>query len=85
MREVYFLFLMVMVSIGSSYITTQLPMLKAWFKRVFTRTKRESLNVSCAEMESRITALETKINKRESNQRTFIRSEVKDYLEKLAK
>ena len=88
MKEIYFLFLMVMVSIGSSYITTQMPALKRGFKRVLLRFKRKSRKVATNDLDAliqRIEKLETKVNKREANQRTFIRNEVKEYLINLQK
>ena len=88
MKEIYFLFLMVMVSIGSSYITTQMPALKRAYKRVLLRFKRKSRKVATNDLDAliqRIEKLETKVNKREANQRTFIRNEVKEYLINLQK
>lgn len=92
MTEVYYLFLIVMVSLGSSYMTYQLPALNTWFKRGLQRFKRKSPNVSPNDLDVRLTALEQQIKNiasrvsiREKNTKQQIRDEVKSYLEKLAK
>lgn len=92
MENIYYLFLLVMVSLGSSYITLQLPALKAYFKRIFTRTKRQTQNVSCVDMEARITELETQMNNiaerqltQQRNRKYNIRRDVREYLEELKK
>ena len=108
MIHIYYLLLLVAVSLGSSYITKQLPTLKRVFNRLVKRFERKprevvptqenvyitreeydavlgQINQVFGDLMSRVDALETKVNKREANQRTFIRSEVKSYLEKLAK
>ena len=61
------------------------PTLDAVYKRVVLMLKRKPRKVVPNDFESRLIALETKVSKRESNQRTFIRQEVKEYLIKLQK
>lgn len=45
MIDIYYLLLLVLVSIGSSFITTQMPRIKSVFKRVLTWFKPKSRKV----------------------------------------
>ena len=90
MNTIYYLLLLVLTAIGSSIMTAYAPAMLARLKRLFTRTKRQTQNVSCVELEARITELETQINNiievrynREKNRKHNIRREVRDYLEEL--
>jgi len=88
MRDIWTLLLLVAVSLGSSYITTQMPALKRGFKRLIKRFERKPRKVATDDLNAliqRIEKLETKVNKREANYRTFIRNEVKEYLINLQK
>lgn len=88
MKEMYYLITIIITGVASSLMTMYLPTLKRGFKRILLRFKRKSLNVSTNDLNvliQRIEKLETKVNKRESNQRTFIRQEVKEYLINLQK
>lgn len=79
---------MVFVAIGSSYLTTQLPALKRWFKRLLTRSNKKSQGVSLEEFD----ALKTQVNNlaevlqtRERNHKGNVRRIVREYLEELQK
>ena len=92
MNTIYYLLLLVLTAIGSSIMTAYAPAMLARLKRLFTRTKRQTQNVSCVELEARITELKTQIDnvaannyRREQNRKSNIRREVRDYLEELKK
>ena len=92
MNTIYYLTLLVLTAIGSSIMTAYAPAMLARLKRLFTRTKRQTQNVSCVELEARITELKTQIDnvaannyRREQNRKSNIRREVRDYLEELKK
>lgn len=56
-----------------------MPSVVDWFKRVLTRKKRVS-NVDCNLLEQRVSELEKKVAKRQENQRTAIRQEIRNIL-----
>ena len=92
MNTIYYLTLLVLTAIGSSIMTAYAPAMLARLKRLFTRTKHQTQNVSCVVLEARITELKTQIDnvaannyRREQNRKSNIRREVRDYLEELKK
>lgn len=92
MTEIYYLLVLVLVSIGSSYITTQMPRLKLVFKRIFTRSKPTAPKASIAKLEQRITRLEQQLEetikyakKRDSDRTSKTKAIVLEYLKELQK
>lgn len=85
-----YLALIIITAVLTHIVSTNIPNVKNAFttsyKRVvkrFTRKPRKVVSNDLSALISRIEALETKVSKRDSNHRTFIRAEVKSYLEKL--
>ena len=79
---------MVFVAIGSSYVTTQLPALKRWFKRLLTRSNKKSQGVSLKEfdaLKTQVDNLAEVLQTRERNHKGNVRRIVREYLEELQK
>lgn len=79
---------MVFVAIGSSYVTTQLPALKRWFKRLLTRSNKKSQGVSLEEfdaLKTQVDNLAEVLQTRERNHKGNVRRIVREYLEELQK
>lgn len=79
---------MVFVAIGSSYLTTQLPALKRWFKRLLTRSNKKSQGVSLEEfdaLKTQVDNLAEVLQTRERNHKGNVRRIVREYLEELQK
>ena len=91
MRDIYFLVLLVLTGIGSAYITTILPRLKARLSTLFKRkqpkitTRVDKLEDDVKSHEEQITNLSKRLNNRSRNDRDLIRKEVKEYLKQLSK
>ena len=91
MRDIYFLVLLVLTGIGSAYITTILPRVKARLSTLFKRkqpkitTRVDKLEDDVKSHEEQITNLSKRLNNRSRNDRDLIRKEVKDYLKQLQK
>lgn len=91
MRDIYFLVLLVLTGIGSAYITTILPRVKARLSTLFKRkqpkitTRVDKLEDDVKSHEEQITNLSKRLNNRSRNDRDLIRKEVKEYLKQLSK
>jgi len=88
MKEIYFLFLVVVVAFGSSVIGYYLPTLKLVFKRYITRSNVKSPSVSLKEfnaLKTRVETLENRMDKRHYNDREAMRQEITKILIKLKK
>ena len=91
MRDIYFLVLLVLTGIGSAYITTILPRVKARLSTLFKRkqpkitTRVDKLEDDVKSHEEQITNLSKRLNNRSRNDRDLIRKEVKEYLKQLQK
>ena len=91
MRDIYFLVLLVLTGIGSAYITTILPRVKARLLTLFKRkqpkitTRVDKLEDDVKSHEEQITNLSKRLNNRSRNDRDLIRKEVKEYLKQLSK
>jgi len=91
MRDIYFLVLLVLTGLGSAYIATILPRVKARLSTLFKRkqpkitTRVAKLEDDVKSHESQITNLSKRLNNRTKNDRDLIRKEVKEYLTKLSK
>ena len=83
MKEIYYLTLLVLAVIGSSYITAQMPRLKYVFKRLLKRFKSSSQKSSIHALEQRITDLEQQIRMREYNRTAKTKKIVINYLKEL--
>ena len=91
MKDIYFLVLLVLTSIGSAYITTILPRVKTRLS-TFIKRRRSKITTRVANLEANVKSHEEQINnlaktmpRRTRNDRDFIRKEVKEYLIKLQK
>jgi len=96
MKDIYFLFLLVLTALGSSIMTSYAPAMLARIKRLFARKKRTS-QPDCSLMEhnievlvERMNQLEEQINNvaknhynREQNRKSNIRRDVREYLKEL--
>ena len=91
MKDIYYLVLLVLTGIGSAYITTILPHVKARLSTYFKRrqpkiTPRVDLiEEQLKSHEEQIDNLSKLLTRRSRNDRELIRKEVKEYLNKLAK
>jgi len=91
MEHIYFLVLLVLTGLGSAYITTILPRVKARLSTYFNRrqpkiTNRvDKLEDDVKSHEEQIDNLSKTLTRRDKNDRDLIRREVKEYLNKLAK
>lgn len=85
MKEIYYLVLLVLAVVGSSYITTQMPRFKYVYKRLLKYFKSSSPKPSIRELEQRITFLEKKIKERDQNRTSKTRQIVYKYLKELQK
>lgn len=96
MKDIYFLFFLVLTGVGSSIMTLYAPIMVAHIKRLFTRKKRTP-QPDCSLMEHNIEVLVEQVNelkeqmnnvaqnsyRREQNRKSNIRREVRDYLKEL--
>ena len=91
MRDIYFLVLLVLTGIGSAYITTILPRLKARLSTLFKRkqpkitTRVDKLEDDVKSHEEQIDNISKTLTRRNRNDRDLIRKEVKEYLKQLSK
>ena len=89
MKDIYFLFLLVLTALGSSIMTSYAPAMLARIKRLFTRTKRTP-NIYCDELQTQIDELREQMDNvaknhynREQNRKSNIRRDVREYLKEL--
>ena len=96
MKDIYFLFLLVLTGVGSSIMTLYAPTMVAHIKRLFTRKKRTP-QPDCSLMEHNIEVLVERINelekqignvaqnhyRREQNRKNNVRRTVREYLAEL--
>ena len=91
MRDIYFLVLLVLTGIGSAYITTILPRVKARLLTLFKRkqpkitTRVDKLEDDVKSHEEQIDNISKTLTRRNRNDRDLIRKEVKEYLKQLSK
>lgn len=96
MIHIYYLTLIVAVSLGSSYITQQMPSLKRGFNALLSRFKRTShnhvihevvfdLHNRVCDLENQVDNLAEALASRDKNRKSNIRREVREYLEELKK
>lgn len=94
MIHIYYLTLIVAVSLGSSYITSNLPALKRGFKRLLTRSNVKTptpainqividLNNRVGDLEDQVDNLASQLASRDRNRKSNIRRDVREYLEEL--
>lgn len=94
MIHIYYLTLIVAVSLGSSYITSNLPALKRGFKRLLTRSNPKpptpainqiviDLNNRVGDLEDQVDNLASQLASRDRNRKSNIRRDVREYLEEL--
>lgn len=90
MRDIYYLGLLVLTALGSSYMTAYAPAMLARIKRLFTRKTHTLPNVYCDDLSKRIDDLEIQIHNiaeqlatRDRNRKSNIRRDVRDYLAEL--
>jgi hypothetical protein len=84
MNWTYIIPIVVLTALITASITSMIPLLKWWIpfyiKRFKTRFKRKPKQVNCSLLEARVNELEKKVMKRQENQRTAIRQEIKNIL-----
>ena len=91
MRDIYFLVLLVLTGLGSAYITTILPRVKARLSTYFKRrqpkitTRVDKLEDDVKSHEEQIDKISKTLTRRNRNDRDLIRKEVKEYLKQLSK
>ena len=91
MRDIYFLVLLVLTGIGSAYITTILPRVKARLSTYFKRrqpkitTRVDKLEDDVKSHEEQIDNLSKTLTRRSRNDRDLIKKEVREYLKQLQK
>ena len=85
MKDIYYLFLLVITALGSSLVTSYLPLIKMRLKQYLTRFKRKQVTdvTTYVELSNRMNELETQYSKRQANFKQRIREEVRLYLEEL--
>jgi hypothetical protein len=79
--------IVVLTALLTAGIMSMIPLLKWWipfyikrFKTSFKRKPNTSKSVDCVILEIRVNELEKKLMKRQENQRTAIRQEIKNIL-----
>lgn len=96
MKDIYFLFFLVLTGVGSSIMTLYAPTMVAHIKRLFTRKKRTP-QPDCSLMEHNIEVLVERVNDleeqltnvieakytRDKNRKNNIRRDVREYLKEL--
>jgi hypothetical protein len=96
MKDIYFLFFLVLTGVGSSIMTLYAPTMVAHIKRLFTRKKRTP-QPDCSLMEHNIEVLVERVNDleeqltnvveakytRDRNRKNNIRRDVREYLKEL--
>ena len=96
MKDIYFLFFLVLTGVGSSIMTLYAPTMVAHIKRLFTRKKRTP-QPDCSLMEHNIKVLVEQVNdlqqqvnnlvevkyNRDRNRKNNIRRDVREYLKEL--
>jgi hypothetical protein len=96
MKDIYFLFFLVLTGVGSSIMTLYAPTMVAHIKHLFTRKKRTP-QPDCSLMEHNIEVLVEQVNdlqqqvnnlvevkyNRDRNRKNNIRRDVRDYLKEL--
>ena len=96
MKDIYFLFFLVLTGVGSSIMTLYAPIITAHIKRLFTRKKRTP-QPDCSLMEHNIEVLVEQVNdlqqqvnnlvevkyNRDRNRKNNIRRDVREYLKEL--
>lgn len=96
MKDIYFLFFLVLTGVGSSIMTLYAPTMVAHIKRLFTRKKRTP-QPDCSLMEHNIEVLVEQVNdlqqqvnnlvevkyNRDRNRKNNIRRDVREYLKEL--
>ena len=96
MKDIYFLFFLVLTGVGSSIMTLYAPTMVAHIKRLFTRKKRTP-QPDCSLMEHNIEVLVERVNdlqqqvnnlvevkyNRDRNRKNNIRRDVREYLKEL--
>jgi len=96
MKDIYFLFFLVLTGVGSSIMTLYAPIMTAHIKRLFTRKKRTP-QPDCSLMEHNIEVLVEQVNdlqqqvnnlvevkyNRDRNRKNNIRRDVREYLKEL--
>ena len=91
MEHIYFLVLLVLTGIGSAYITTILPRVKARLLTYFKRrqpkitTRVDKLEDDVKSHEEQIDNLSKTLTRRSRNDRDLIKKEVREYLKQLQK
>ena len=91
MRDIYFLVLLVLTGLGSAYIATILPRVKARLSTLFKRkqpkitTRVDKLEDDVKSHEEQIDNISKTLTRRNRNDRDLIRKEVKEYLKQLSK
>jgi len=79
MEQIYYLFLMCITAVGTFFAGVYAKRLAAFYKRLFTRTKRKST------LEQRVEQLETLYAQRERDRKSKVRKQVLEYLNELKK
>ena len=96
MKDIYFLFFLVLTGVGSSIMTLYAPTMVAHIKRLFTRKKRTP-QPDCSLMEHTTAVLVEQVNdlqqqvnnlvevkyNRDRNRKNNIRRDVREYLKEL--
>lgn len=91
MEHIYFLVLLVLTGLGSAYITTILPRVKARLLTYFKRrqpkitTRVDKLEDDVKSHEEQIDNLSKTLTRRSRNDRDLIKKEVREYLKQLQK
>ena len=93
MKDIYYLFLLVITAVGSSIMTSYAPRMVVQIKQYFTRKKHtpKSNNTAYKALIDRIDDLQNQINNlaevkynRDKNRKHNIRRDVREYLQELA-
>lgn len=112
MMNIYYLFTLVLVAIGSAYVSRLYPRVKTWFLNVINKKRNETnrrieqlelrvdlhtkkdgtylhkfdvQEVQMEELQEQINNIAEKLSRREQNRKSWLRTEVKNYLKELQK
>jgi len=85
MNDIYFLVVLVLTAVGTFFAGVYAKPLARFYKRLFTRKKRNDITLRMDELEKQINNLSKTLSMREKNRDNKVKKAVLEYLKELQK
>jgi len=85
MNDIYFLVVLVLTAVGTFFAGVYAKPMASFYKRLFTRKKRNDITLRMDELEKQINNLSKTLSMREKNRDNKVKKAVLEYLKELQK